>query len=75
MTTLSAKSQLIPGHLDVFLSSDTPKNQRNFLQISSVASKKWLKQKIKVLPAVKKETIFGAARNFFGPSYFLTTLT
>ena len=22
----------------------------------------------------KKDTIFGAARNFFGPSYFMTTL-
>ena len=25
-------------------------------------------------PAVKKDTIFGASRNFFGPSYFLTAL-
>ena len=25
-------------------------------------------------PAVKKYTIFGAARNFFGPSYFVTVL-
>ena len=24
--------------------------------------------------AVKKDTIFGAARNFFGPSYFVTAL-
>ena len=27
------------------------------------------------LPAVKKDTIFGAARNLFGPSYFVTALT
>ena len=26
------------------------------------------------LPAVKKDTIFGAARKFFGPSYFETAL-
>ena len=26
------------------------------------------------LPAVKKDTIFGAARNLFGPSYFETAL-
>ena len=26
------------------------------------------------LPAVKKDTNFGAARNFFGPSYFVTAL-
>ena len=26
------------------------------------------------LPAVKKDTIFGAARTFFGPSYFMTAL-
>jgi hypothetical protein len=26
------------------------------------------------LPAVKKGTIFCAARNFFGPSYFVTAL-
>ena len=27
------------------------------------------------LPAVKKDTIFGAARKFFGPSYFMMALT
>ena len=27
------------------------------------------------LPAVKKDTIFGAARKNFGPSYFVTALT
>ena len=26
------------------------------------------------LPAVKEDTIFGAARKFFGPSYFVTAL-
>ena len=26
------------------------------------------------LPAVKKDTIFGAARKIFGPSYFVTAL-
>ena len=26
------------------------------------------------LPAVKKDTIFGAARKFLGPSYFVTAL-
>jgi hypothetical protein len=26
------------------------------------------------LPAVKKDTIFGAARKNFGPSYFVTAL-
>ena len=26
------------------------------------------------LPAVKKDTIFAAARKFFGPSYFVTDL-
>ena len=26
------------------------------------------------LPAVKKDTIFGAARKFFGPSYFVMAL-
>ena len=26
------------------------------------------------LPAVTKDTIFGAARNFFGPSYFVMAL-
>ena len=26
------------------------------------------------LPAVKKDRIFGAARKFFGPSYFVTAL-
>ena len=26
------------------------------------------------LPAVKKDTILGAARRFFGPSYFVTAL-
>jgi hypothetical protein len=26
------------------------------------------------LPAVKKDTIFGAARKFLGPSYFMTAL-
>jgi hypothetical protein len=26
------------------------------------------------MPAVKKDTIFGAARNFFDPSYFVTAL-
>ena len=26
------------------------------------------------LPAVKKDTVFGAARKFFGPSYFVTAL-
>ena len=28
----------------------------------------------KKLPAVKKDTIFGAARKNFGPSYFMKTL-
>ena len=27
-----------------------------------------------LLPAVKKDTIFGAAGKFFGPSYFVTAL-
>ena len=26
------------------------------------------------LPAVKEDTIFGVARKFFGPSYFVTAL-
>ena len=26
------------------------------------------------VPAVKKDTVFGAARNFFGPSHFVTAL-
>ena len=26
------------------------------------------------LPAAKKDTIFGSARNFFGPSYFVMAL-
>ena len=33
-----------------------------------------VKNKQLQLPAVKKDTIFGAARKNFGPSYFMKTL-
>ena len=40
---------------------------KNFLAAPKMVS-------ISQLPAVKKDLIFGAARKFFGPSYFVTAL-
>ena len=62
-----AKGQLISE--EFLLSSDTPKNQRNFVQIFALASKKWLKQKIKALDDTN--SLLGAIQHNKGLLCFL----
>ena len=44
------------------------------LKLKVLPIQAWLSLLLRRLPAVKKDTIFGAARKFFNPSYFVTAL-